>query len=667
MCHSPTRASKTPCFVRVFVHSPTSHLRTLTACALVQPVYRDSRGSECAFCSHCGRLCKRDVYFKPGNTALCRLCSYLQRDARGHTSLEDSEHTDIVELIPRAPAGEPEMPQGQFPSALGWKDNGKNHPTCAVAGCDESVPKVGKLGKTHHKSRVCRTHMQAPCVWEVRCNCMYPKRWCYKCSAWKVVDRFVGQSRMCIGCRASATKLATKTSDAQHQQPGPPGRMRAKQSPDAGRDEGMLLHGSRPATAHSEWLLNRSHAGSADECQVLGCTAFRVHDKANVCTRHIDCTLFRECRNTEEPLVRYCKGCRVFKPATGYKPDGRCSDGCANRGDLGMRAKQLVCADAARVRLAVQQRANALPQDAFAVAKELGAGVLDDTREHGGTCRHMTAAQGTCHRAYKGHVSQMCPSHIPAVVVRLTDRAILWYCSGCRCMVDVTRMSEGRCATCEERAAAHVRALRAYQAAAACSDDAPRVPHDGGKPGVASLDKHPDADGEAAPVTPPLRARPSTAHSSDPSPGEARRGARAAGDDGSSTADDDDLGWGALDSPKRGAQVAVDGGAEDVTEATAHAACDGPSNETPRCRGGCNANISRGQALGGYCVVCMATVMRHACVLDLAVLATYPRCLVGGAGVCSVAVPRPFYRAGRPTWLHRSCGRHLAVVLPMTS
>jgi len=310
---------------------------------------------------------------------------------------------------------------------------------------------------------------------------------------------------------------------------------------------------------------------------------------------------------------------------------------------------------------------SALPQDAFAVAKELGAGVLDDTREHGGTCRHMTATQGTCHRAYKGHFSQMCPSHIRAVVVRLTGRAILWYCSGCHSMVDVTRTSDGRCATCEARAAAHVRALRAYQAATACADNAPCVPHDGGEQGVASLDMHPEADGEAAPVTPPLRAGPSTAHSSDPSPGEDRRGARAGGDDGSSTADEDDLGWGALDLPKRGAEVAVNGGAVDVTEATAQAACDGASNETPRCRGGCNATISRGQALGGYCVVCMATVMRHACMLDLAMLSTYPRCLVGGAGVRLVSVPRPFCPASGQTWLHRSCGLHLAVFLPMAS
>ena len=243
--------------MRVSLRSPTSHLRSLTTCALVQPVYRDSRGSMCAYCSHFGRLCKRDVYFKPGNTALCRLCSYMQRDARGHIPRGDPEHTDILDLIPRAPAGEPEMPQGNFTSAQGWKDKAKNHPTCAVAGCDESVPKLGTLGKTHHKSRVCSTHLHAPCVWEVCCNCMYPKRWCYKYSTWKVVDRFVGQSRVCIGCRASATKLAPKTGDAQQQQPGRPGRKRAKQSPDAGRDEGMLLHGSRPATAHSEWILNR--------------------------------------------------------------------------------------------------------------------------------------------------------------------------------------------------------------------------------------------------------------------------------------------------------------------------------------------------------------------------------------------------------------------------
>ena len=600
----------------------TIHRRRATTCAIVQTVYCDARGTLCAFCTRCGRLCNRDVYFKPGNTAVCRVCSYMQSVTEGHVPQEDPIHTDIVALIPRAPADEPEMPQGQFPEAQGWVDKGKHHETCAVAGCDEMVPISGKSGLCRHKSRVCKTHLRASRVWEVRRTSLQAKRWCYKCSGWKDVDMFPGQTRMCDKCRASETRR--KQSANSQSQPQAPAKKRAKQCPAPHGDTGVLLYGCRNATAHSEWLLCRSHAGPVDECRVLGCTAPRAHAKANVCAEHVERTLFRECSKTEEPLVRYCKGCRVFKPATGYQPDGRCSDVCANRGDLGMRAQQTGCAAAEQVWRKVQQQTRELPQDAVAVAKELGIGVFDDTRLHGNTCRHMTAAGDTCGRSYKGHVSQMCPSHIPVVVVRLTDRSIRWYCSSCHSMSDVTRMLDGRCATCEERATAHVRALEAYKAAVTSQCGSAGVPHDSGE-GVGGL-AVPRADvGLTAGSAPPRQV-------DEEGPGACRD------DDGSSsTADEDDLGWGDLVLHPCAAQAAVEGGIA-APEAATLAPGDGSDADALSCRGGCNAPLCQGRALGGYCVVCMATVMRHACVLDLAVLATFPRCLVGGAGVLSVSV-----------------------------
>ena len=195
---------------------------------------------------------------------------------------------------------------------------------------------------------------------------------------------------------------------------------------------------------------------------------------------------------------------------------------------------------------------------------------------------------------------------------------------------------------------AHVWVPKEYQAAATSHGNDPGVPHCGGDELVGRLAVHPVVDGQAAEAAPLERVKAFEAGHHSPSPEEHGTGARCKGGGGSSTADADDRGWGELESPAHVAQAAVDVGAVAATEVTAAAACDGADTNTLRCRGGCHAfamegqrgvprphqpGASQGRALSGYCVVGMATVMRRACVLDLAVLATYPRCLVRRWGI----------------------------------
>ena len=171
------------------------------------------------------------------------------------------------------------------------------------------------------------------------------------------------------------------------------------------------------------------------------------------------------------------------------------------------------------------------------------------------------------------------------------------------------------------------------------------------------MDVHPVADGEAAPMTPPLRVEPSTEHCSDPSHGEDRRGARSRGDDGSSTAGDDGLGWGALDSPKRGAEVAVDGGAINATATTAQASCSGAATETPRCRGGWQHNHQPGA--NAWWVLRHVHGNRHAPCMRAWPCLLHIRAVSSGEQVCALCLSLVLPVVPVVT---RGCTAHLACI-----
>lgn len=529
-------------------------------------------------CSTCHFLNAQETHFKPSSLAHCRVCAYMQKKG-----LRDDaeEHEDILDILPQPPAGEPIMPVGTFPKRQGWVDNKADHPTCAIAGCCCAVPKGA--GGRHHKSRVCDAHRAAPRVWVVTPTCMYAKRWCGGCKAWKLLSAWSDPAAVtCDGCAdhnaarrakraaAAAGVVAVRNAPAQH-----------------------VYRGQDPPP-NTQWLLLKTHTGPPDQCRVLGCTHHCGSVKSQACSGHSVQTLFRECCASQEPLVRFCTSCQQFRPAAGYHADGRCSDTCSALRSLGLRAPQRVNPDAVRVARAISLRSIPLPESTAAIARDLSIAELDDAVPGGGLCRYV--AKPGCKRAHGGHRSRMCTTHRGKVVVRRTDKEVVCYCSGCKDLVGLDLAPDGTCSACMRVREGHDRARNE------ASDAGPSAP-------ARQKATAGSQDSECAMLPASCSRDATAAHNA-----AQRRSLQAA----DSAADHTAL-------------VPATADAAAATTDDIGAAMDG---EAVQCKGGgCARNLRVGSALGGYCIGCIVTQLCQACTLDIAVLATYPRSVRGSTGM----------------------------------
>lgn len=527
-------------------------------------------------------------------------------------SKDAPEHDDILRFVPRPPAGEPVMPRGDFPDKQGWPNLGNNHPVCAVLGCNEAVPKASKKGvaSSTHKSNVCKAHQRAT-VWLVRRGVAIKVRLCTTCNAWKPPAGFTGAH--CGGCAARPEKP----------------------TPVEARDSGAAwtVYAGQPAPDHTEWLLLRTDRGPGEQCRVLGCTDMRGDAKSRVCNRHVRRLLWRECRAGEEHLVGYCRCCRAWQPASSALADGRCSVGCRKIGGRRVRAKHTTSAEAVRVSRLLESHGNVLPTAPAALARLLLVDELDDGVVAGAACRVVTNGGAECPKPHKGHLSRMCRTHLTKVVVRRSDGLVCRFCSDCCDLVGVTAADGGECPACVAVRSVNALALAAHGVAG--SGDRAQdggaasaaVAESGGVDGEATVSGGGDPAPAAAAASAVATLLPAAASVERPSAGG------KPSPQGSSSDDDDDMGWGAV-----GALVEPRASDRVVDQAQDVPAAAGPSSAVAAatgtcCRGpGCGRAISRGSALGGYCIICVCTGACRGCTLDLAVLATFPGCLAGGIG-----------------------------------
>lgn len=314
----------------------------------------------------------------------------------------------------------------------------------------------------------------------------------------------------------------------------------------------------------------------------------------------------------------------MWVPAECFQRDGRCSDTCAALKSRGLRATQHVNRNAVRVARAISLRTIPLPESSAATARDLGIAELDDTQNFGGLCRYIrTGTKGPCRRPHTGHASLLCTTHRGHVVVRRSNGEVVYYCSGCKGLVSTDLTTDGMCAACATISDQHDLALAevepttpdpeaalspsaTHQIAGNCSQDSECIllstePASGSNAATsaaaASGQRTLPAPGRSLATT---SAQPQALHSALP------LAHAAAADDDTATAD---------------AHLHSD-----------PVACKGEN---------CGKPIRIGEALGGYCIICIVTILCQACALDLAVLATYPRSLKRSTGVCYSHRPHP--------------------------